>query len=400
MRLDVSDGALYLEEKNAVEMRDAWLRLNNDGDFTSGVYTPNTVRIDGTLQVGSTGQTLITATTMTSSTTNTFNGTSTFNSKATFDALAEFISSSGVTMNYGFNGNYTGTGAGTGFGATIWAIDTAYHGTVPGTNGGVPSYGIDWRRSAHSGADAQVSEGLYIERASAQIAAFGNSGAKFVSYIYPGNQATGNIGAVTGNYGSINVNGAQSGGYAGVNVGGRLALMNNTGTTGGLYDDTNNGWILKYIENSYVSLYEDGLEEARTQQSAASDTYSGLLVKNEEQTLIPVGFAAAKRNDFSANTTVVEADWGQSFRHTSGTAHNLTFTSETRVPQDTFIIIQNGSGSAGGVVTLVSSGTTWRHYTGSTLTSTTGNLSLAGGGVAVVMKLTDTTHLIWGIGIS
>ncbi len=148
-----------------------------------------------------------------------------------------------------------------------------------------------------------------------------------------------------------------------------------------------------------VALYHNATEEARTASSADSDQYTGMWAKDEAQTFRPLGFAVTPRTDFAANLTVTEVHWGRMLRHSSGTAHNLTFTSETRIPNDAYIIINNGT-TSGGVVTLVSSGTTWRHYTGSAITSTTGNLSLASGGVAVVYKLTDTVHHIWGVGIS
>jgi hypothetical protein len=45
---------LYLDGKEAIDGNDAWLRLNQNGDFTSGVYTPNAIRTDGRVFVSST----------------------------------------------------------------------------------------------------------------------------------------------------------------------------------------------------------------------------------------------------------------------------------------------------------------------------------------------------------
>ena len=153
------------------------------------------------------------------------------------------------------------------------------------------------------------------------------------------------------------------------------------------------------VTNARAAIYYNNTEELRSADSSAADQYTGAWARDEAQTFRPLGFAITPRTDFAANLTVTEIHWGRMLRHSSGTAHNLTFTSETHIPNDAYIIVNNGT-TSGGVVTLVSSGTTWRHYTGSGITSTTGNLSLASGGVAVIYKLTDTVHHIWGIGIS
>ena len=47
-------GTYYLGDgKEIVDFADSWLRLNQNGDFTSGTYTPNNLRVDGSIYVGS-----------------------------------------------------------------------------------------------------------------------------------------------------------------------------------------------------------------------------------------------------------------------------------------------------------------------------------------------------------
>lgn len=41
------NGVIYLNEKDTINPTDSWLRLNNSGSFTSGVYTPGILRNDG-----------------------------------------------------------------------------------------------------------------------------------------------------------------------------------------------------------------------------------------------------------------------------------------------------------------------------------------------------------------
>jgi hypothetical protein len=45
----LSTDMLYLDAKEAIDGSDAFLRINQNGDFASGIYTPNPVRIDNTI---------------------------------------------------------------------------------------------------------------------------------------------------------------------------------------------------------------------------------------------------------------------------------------------------------------------------------------------------------------
>ncbi len=47
------EGDLELDKKTALRGNDGWLRLNQDGDFTNGTYTPGMLRADGGFQVDS-----------------------------------------------------------------------------------------------------------------------------------------------------------------------------------------------------------------------------------------------------------------------------------------------------------------------------------------------------------
>jgi hypothetical protein len=91
----------------------------------------------------------------------------------------------------------------------------------------------------------------------------------------------GNIGAVTGNYGSINVTGAagSSGGYAGVSVNNRIVLMNNAASSG-LYNDMNNHWFLYCIENGESGLHHAGVKKGYTYGSGWRVTGNMLATSN------------------------------------------------------------------------------------------------------------------------
>ena len=69
---------------------------------------------------------------------------------------------------------------------------------------------------------------------------------------------------VSGNYGSIEVDGGAHGGWEGYNIGGRAVFMHDNSSTMGLYDDVNNHWVLEHIMNGETRLYYDGGEKINT----------------------------------------------------------------------------------------------------------------------------------------
>jgi hypothetical protein len=101
-----------------------------------------------------------------------------------------------------------------------------------------------------------------------------NDSVTIIGELYPNGQTTGHIQAVSGYYGSIEVDCADgsSGTWNGYSVGGRLVLMDLAGdaTTnrGGLYDDLNNQWIFQYNQGAAgaddLTIYNGGSEKFRT----------------------------------------------------------------------------------------------------------------------------------------
>jgi len=85
------------------------------------------------------------------------------------------------------------------------------------------------------------------------------------------------IDQTAGDFGSVNVTGALGAGgnsYSGWAVNDRVVLMNNGGSTSGLYNDTNIGWFGKCSENAAVSLYNAGAERLTTTSYGVSGVWS------------------------------------------------------------------------------------------------------------------------------
>lgn len=83
-----------------------------------------------------------------------------------------------------------------------------------------------------------------------------------------GKTLTGFIEGVDGNYGSIQVDGiaGASGTWRGYSIGGRHVFMDNGSTTCGIYNDTNNEWMLIGNDNSHVDVCGNGYSTLRVQE--------------------------------------------------------------------------------------------------------------------------------------
>lgn len=79
-----------------------------------------------------------------------------------------------------------------------------------------------------------------------------------------GDTGNGYFQPVTGNYGSIQVDGGAHGGYEGYSIGGRAVFMHNNTTTTGIYNDVDNEWLIQCAHNAAVYLYYNGVVKLET----------------------------------------------------------------------------------------------------------------------------------------
>jgi len=153
-----SDQRMELDRKEAFRYNDSWLRLNQNGDFSSGTYTPGVIRADGGFNVDA--------------------GEFKINSGGRLQTHQH------ADFTFGINGSYNDlvTGDNT-FGASIWAIGDGLAGTKSGPHGGVMAgnggFGLAWYRSGHQDSRSDAREGLYIFKAGSLRAALGEAAAWF-----------------------------------------------------------------------------------------------------------------------------------------------------------------------------------------------------------------------------
>ena len=79
-----------------------------------------------------------------------------------------------------------------------------------------------------------------------------------------GDTGNGYFRPVSGNYGSIEIDGGAHGGWEGYSVGGRFVMMHDNSNTMGLYNDVDNHWILEHIRNGETRLFYDSGEKMNT----------------------------------------------------------------------------------------------------------------------------------------
>jgi hypothetical protein len=87
-----------------------------------------------------------------------------------------------------------------------------------------------------------------------------------------GDSGNGYFQPVSGNYGSIQIDGGAHGGWEGYSIGGRAVFMHDNSTSMGLYDDVNNHWAVNHTFNGATQLYYDGTSKLQTTSTGASVT--------------------------------------------------------------------------------------------------------------------------------
>jgi hypothetical protein len=84
-----------------------------------------------------------------------------------------------------------------------------------------------------------------------------------------GDSGNGYFQPVSGNYGSIQIDGGNHGGWEGYSIGARAVFMHDNSSTTGIYNDVNNEWLIKCVHNGSTFLYNNGSEKFQTTTSGA-----------------------------------------------------------------------------------------------------------------------------------
>jgi hypothetical protein len=85
-----------------------------------------------------------------------------------------------------------------------------------------------------------------------------------------GDTGNGYFQPVSGNYGSVQIDGGAHTGWEGYSIGGRAVFMHDNSTQMGLYDDVNNHWALRHVFNGTTELYYDNVSKLDTLSNGVS----------------------------------------------------------------------------------------------------------------------------------
>jgi hypothetical protein len=151
-----------------------------------------------------------------------------------------------------------------------------------------------------------------------------------------GDTGNGYFQPVSGNYGSIQIDGGAHSGWEGYSIGGRAVFMHDNGTGTGLFNDVENEWLVYCVHNAAVSLYFNGTSRLQTTNTGANVT--GTLTA----TAVTVGgrLAVTGPQVITANTTAVSGSF-----LTVKTA-GITITLPASPAVGSFVIVKDGTGAA------------------------------------------------------
>jgi hypothetical protein len=85
-----------------------------------------------------------------------------------------------------------------------------------------------------------------------------------------GDTGNGYFQPVTGDYGSIQIDGGAHSSWEGYSIGGRVVFMHDNSNTAGIYNDVNNEWMVQTIINGAVSLFHNGVVKLDTLSNGVS----------------------------------------------------------------------------------------------------------------------------------
>jgi hypothetical protein len=150
-----------------------------------------------------------------------------------------------------------------------------------------------------------------------------------------------------------------------------------------------------FSPDSTCAFYWNGVRTLVTQDNNGTDNITGALVKHWDGVEYDVGLARMPKVNFAVNLTVSDTHWHKRLVHTSGTTHTLTFNTEASQPNDVVMWVLADAGA----VTLVDGTMVLNLFDGSGAPST-GNITVARGGWATIVKDGDSNAHVTGVGLS
>ena len=149
-----------------------------------------------------------------------------------------------------------------------------------------------------------------------------------------GDTGNGYFQPVSGDYGSIQIDGGAHNSYEGYSIGGRAVFMHNNDSVTGIYNDVDNEWMAIFRHNAEVELHYNGIEMFAT-------TSDGAHVKGN---LYTDGSLAEDYDALSGTTPTCNVDNGGMFSLTMSGNTTFTFSGASSGYSQGFILQLTGNG--------------------------------------------------------
>ncbi len=282
----------------SADYNDGYLRLNNNSEFSNGVYTPLVMRADGGFNVDGTtvinGSAQLIASRLTgalpaidgSALTGITAGLSTSGG-----TLTGTLNSRDIKIGAGYHlqrsdhhsghleGSYNNVAANSYKSNPIYTIGSNYN-PNDATLGNM--YGVGFTHGNASFTPSGADWGLYVAgNGTSRVYLDGGYGRV---YIGTNNRY---LSDVSGQYGSVQVNASGVNSWEGFSIDGRAVFMHNGGTETGLFDDVNNYWLIYCIHGGSVNLYHSGSTKLTTTSTGIDVT--GRIDINDSSTRLEEG---------------------------------------------------------------------------------------------------------------
>lgn len=289
----------------SADYNDGYLRLNNNSEFSNGVYTPLVMRADGGFNVDGTtvinGSAQLIASRLTgalpaidgSALTGITAGLSTSGGTLTGELISRDIKiGAGYHLKRSdhhtghLEGSYNNIGGNAAKSNPIYTIGSSYNPVDASLSN---MYGIGYSNGSNANfLPSTGGWGLYV-------AADGDSrifldGSYGRVYIGTNGRYLSDVG---GDYGSVQVNGSGGGGWEGFSIDGRMVFMHNGSDEVGIYNDVDNHWMLKAWRNSSLYLYH--ANNAKLQTTSTGIDVTGRIDINDSNTRVEEGSNNALR---------------------------------------------------------------------------------------------------------
>lgn len=176
-----------------------------------------------------------------------------------------------------------------------------------------------------------------------------------------GDTGNGVFKAVSGDYGSIEIDSGAHNGYEGYSIGGRVVFMHNNATASGIFNDVNNHWMILMTLGGAVDLYHNNSAKLSTTSSGAVvygwlDSNEGIRHNNDTDTSLT----------FDTNQITLTTAGASRFRVESG--GNLNFNVEGSNNFRSGIDLRQGSAKVWSAHETIGTAATYDSYNQTSLT--------------------------------